>query len=207
MVLIVNEEKPHVVTFSENGKIIAEACNDAESFEPENVTQVLVGKVILPGFFSLKTAFNRYLSCDSVGNVFATREAIGPTENWKPVLGENGRIAFQNAFHSFLSVSPGSFTVRADADDIGPNELFTVKCQALERYQRKLAAQPKNVVVHQVSPKELEDEEFKKYHAYARKPATISSKDSRDLEEAMKEGRLRETLLDRRVKAKHDKFC
>lgn len=204
LVLIVNEENPHVLSFSENGKTTANPCDSPFSFEPGNVAEVLVGKTILPGIFSLKTAFSRYFSSDTVGSVFATREAIGPTETWTPVKGENGRIAFRNASHKYLSVDPTNFVVRADAEDIGPNELFTVKCQAAEHYKRLQAATPKSVPEQKVDPNKLEEEEFRKFHAYARDTSGLPSA---DLDHALQEGRLREALLDRRVKAKHDKFC
>lgn len=67
----------------------------------------------------------------------------------------------------------------------------------------RAAADPKTIDM-KVDPRALEMAELKKYHSYT---SGGIRKDDAALEAAQREGRLREELLERRIKSKHDKFC
>lgn len=103
--LLTNGSSPYVASFLEDGSIRFDESSSSNSFEPESVSQVLLGKPILPTIFALKTAFGKYLSSDHIGNVSANHSAIGPSENWTPLL-VDGMVAFRNFSHKYLSFDP-----------------------------------------------------------------------------------------------------
>ncbi len=184
-----------VLTVSEEGVIgICAIDEPLEKFEPEDVSQVIVGKFLLPGVFCLQTAYKKYLSTDEIGKVSAKKEAIGATEKWNPEYLGSGKVAFKSAFGCYLSFDG---QLRADSKEVGEQESFTLKCQAVERWLRLKEERAKKKL-RTDDVKDLELDELSKHHTFESK---------RELEEAQKEGRLREALLDQRIKKKHDKFC
>ena len=70
--------------------------------EPDDVRQVWVATRLAESTkISLKTPTGKFLSCDKVGILSATKEAIGPQEEWQPVHRDDG-WAFQNVYEKFL---------------------------------------------------------------------------------------------------------
>lgn len=188
------------ISIRENGQICASALEGLpEDFEPDDVSHVVVGKMLLPGIFCLQSAYMRYVSSDQIGHVTATREAIGPSERWTPMHLGAGRFSFKSVFDKFLSLHDRE-GLRADSGSIGDSEMFTVKCQAGEVWRRqrsKLSASNTRC-----SPVDLDLEATRKAHTFV--PGKSRSK---DIDEAITSGRVHEALLDRRVKEKHDKYC
>ena len=75
---------------------------DLSSAEPDDVRQVwIASRLAESNKISLKTATGKFLSCDKVGILSATKEAIGPQEEWQPIHREDG-WAFQNVHQKFL---------------------------------------------------------------------------------------------------------
>jgi protein FRG1 len=73
---------------------------------PDDVRQVWIAtRVVGSDKISLKTATGKLLSCDRVGLLSASKEAIGPQEEWEPVRRDDG-WALRNVFERFLSVPP-----------------------------------------------------------------------------------------------------
>lgn len=124
----------------------------------------------------------------------ALREAVGPTEKWTPELFKDspGQVAFKSSFGKYLTIIDGQ--LRADSDD---PSYFLVKCQALVKWERQRADKVKTLQ----SQEEIELEEIRNRQIFK------YGKSSAELKAAEKEGRLREALLDQRVKSKHDKYC
>ena len=122
------------------------------------------------------------------------REAVGLTERWTPELCKDspGQVAFKSSFGKYLTVIDGQ--LRADSDD--PIYLL-VKCQALVKWERQRTDKLKT----------LQNQEESELEEIRRRQIFKYGKSSADLEAAEKEGRLREALLDQRVKSKHDKYC
>lgn len=97
---------------------------------PVDVTQVLVGQVLVPGKVSLKTANRKYLSAHPSGKITATRDAVGPTEEWRPRKVEGG-FALKDVFDRCLSVDSQDRIVMSETcDEIGLKETFIIRCQA-----------------------------------------------------------------------------
>lgn len=188
----------HIVCVDEAGKPSLEKLEgDFEGFEPSQVPQVLVGRTLLPGVFCLKSAFSRYLSSDSLGKVSASKEAVGPSEKWSPQYLGEGLVAFKGPTGEYLASSE-TFGLRADSPSLGETEKFMVKCQAAERWNRQRLQR------QQADKAKPEDdlEDLRRQHMFVPGGHSRAA-----LEKARKEGNLGETLLDQRIKSKHDKFC
>lgn len=100
--------------------------------EPNDVSQVLVGQSLIPGQYTFKTAYGKYLTSDSLGKVLANRDAVGPSEEWIPIKTEAG-FALQNVHGKFLSVDRESGRVRADSESTGFAETFQIRCHASKK--------------------------------------------------------------------------
>jgi protein FRG1 len=101
-------ETPMAIACDPLGKVYASPVvvkpenGDPEKLEPDDVRQVWIAtRLAQSEKISLKTATGKFLSCDKVGILSASREAIGPQEEWRPVRREDG-WTFQNVFDKFL---------------------------------------------------------------------------------------------------------
>jgi len=75
---------------------------DVGNAEPDDVRQVWIAtRLAESSKISLKTPTGRFLTCDKVGILSATKEAIGAEEEWQPIHREDG-WAFQNVYEKFL---------------------------------------------------------------------------------------------------------
>ena len=96
---------------------------------------------IQPNVVVFKSAYGKYLTADKFGLVSATAEAIGPQQEWTPILRDEG-LALQSKYEKFLKFEDDRNTVRADSESAGFCEIYSVRCQAARRAeQRKKAVQ------------------------------------------------------------------
>ncbi|CAG8510051.1 5021_t:CDS:2 [Acaulospora colombiana] len=158
--------------------------------EPEEVSSVFVGAKIVGSEtrISLKTFSGKYLASDKFGIITADREAIGPQEEWTPVIRNDG-IALQNAYEKFLSadeIADGGFSLRADAETVGFCETWIVKCQA--RFRKKAKSDKKETK----RIDELEIEQIKKYQTWGGGRIKTTKEDVSELKKAKKEGKMAE---------------
>jgi protein FRG1 len=81
---------------------------DLGNAEPDDVRQVWIAtRLVDSAKISLKTPTGKFLSCDKVGILSASKEAIGPQEEWQPVQQDDG-WAFQNVHEKFMCAFPFS---------------------------------------------------------------------------------------------------
>ena len=193
----------------ENGQIkIDDFEGEGIPEEPASTANVLVGQSLIPGIISFKSAYGKYLTTDSLGQVFCNKEAVSPLAEWTLILKPDG-TALQSVNQKFLSFDPISGKIRCDSETIGFNETFIVKCQAARRKDRliqKFKSEKLSNSKFVTSERELakmEENEAKKMQSYGYKSVSKGV----DLKRAAEEGSLRETLLERRIKSKHDPFC
>ena len=99
---------PVAVASDSLGKVYASVLKlpdedgDLEKAEPDDVRQVWIAtRLTGSSKICLKTATGKFLSCDKVGILSASKEAISPQEEWLPVHRNDG-WAFQNVFEKFL---------------------------------------------------------------------------------------------------------
>ena len=195
----------------ENGNLTLESC---EEDEPKSTANVLVGQNLIPQVFSFKSAFGKYLTTDSLGQVACNKEAVSPLAEWTLIIKPEG-VSLEGVNQKFLSFDPKTGRLRCDSDTIGFNETFIVKCQADRKKLRlieKFQAEKRSSSKSSTSQQELsllEETEAKKMQSFglSRNKATSNNPASSDLKRAAEEGNLRETLLERRIKSKHDPFC
>jgi protein FRG1 len=180
--------------------------------EPTAVQQVWVCARVYgstTGKFTLRSHTGKYLSCSKTGELSATRDAIGPEEEFVPVRSELGgpRWAWQTCRDKFIGVDEkaggggaGGVVVRGDRDDVGFRETWTVRLQKRNKVRVKAGGgvEEKGRTKDRVSRKELED-----MAGFA-----LDDDQVKLLRKARKEGGFHEALLDLKVKhGKHDKFA
>ncbi|KAI9204456.1 FRG1-like family-domain-containing protein [Polychytrium aggregatum] len=175
-----------------------------QELEPADVAQVQVA-VKLPNSdrYSIKSAFEKYLTVDKFGVVTFGSSAVGPTEEWEVIVKDDG-VAFKSRFDRYLTLDQETLALRADSESLGFRETFQVRGQA--QYRRQHRKKRKSDAV--VDVEHLERDHLKKYQSWGGgRVAAGSSGSSSELKHAQKAGNLNEALLDRRVKIKSDKFC
>ncbi|CAB4435420.1 hypothetical protein RhiirA5_358234 [Rhizophagus irregularis] len=175
------------------------------TIEPEDIASVFIGSRIVGSTdrISIKTFDEKYLASDKFGVITAEREAIGPQEEWTPIIKSDG-IALQSIYEKYLSVdeiADGGYNLRADVETVGFCETWKIKCQA--RLRKKVKSTKK-----ETKPiSEYEIEQIKKYQTWGGGRVKTSKEEISELKKAKKEGNFAEALLDRREKVKADRYC
>ena len=98
----------HNASGAVSASVIKSVGQDAamDSAEPDDVPQVWIAtRLAQSNKISLKTPHNKFLSCDKVGLLSASKEAIGAQEEWRPIQTSNG-WALQNVYDKFLYPHP-----------------------------------------------------------------------------------------------------
>ncbi|KAM0251832.1 hypothetical protein ACHAP5_001495 [Fusarium lateritium] len=171
--------------------------------EPHDVRQVwIANRVSGTESFRFKGHHGRYLSCDKIGMLSATSEAVSPLESFNviPTADTPGTFQLQTLRDTFLTIkAPGKSTsktsdVRGDADTISFDTTFRIRMQA--RFKPKLRASKEERALAKISRRELEE-------AAGRR---LDEDEVRKLKRARREGDYHERLLELKVKSKHDKF-
>lgn len=155
---------------------------------------------------ALLTRRDRYLSCDKIGMLSATSEAVSPLESFNviPTADTPGTFQLQTLRDTLLTIKPSTKAsksgkapaaeVRGDADVISFNTTFRIRMQA--RFKPKLRASKEEKALAKISRRELEE-------AAGRR---LDEDEVRKLKRARREGDYHERLLELKVKSKHDKF-
>jgi protein FRG1 len=99
-----------------------------------------------------------------------------------------------------------SIPARKDSTEIGPNETFTLHCQA---ENKSTFIKPKD---REREAGQVEFDHLKMFHSiqassFGERDLERTKEDVKRLKKAKEEGNLNEMLLDRRAKSKSDKFC
>lgn len=180
------------------------------SLEPNDVQHVWVTtRVAGSDTINLRTPNGKFLSSDKHGLVSADREARGPQEEWTPLILEDGMVALQNMYGTYLGldeVAGGTLSLRADAESPGFQEKWWVKVQFGHKKKAGEEERKRKEVTEGMS-KIDEASTNRIYQAWGAGRSVVSSEDTKVLKKAKKEGRLAEAMLDRRAKLKSDRFC
>ncbi|ATY61397.1 FRG1-like family protein [Cordyceps militaris CM01] len=172
--------------------------------EPHDVRQVWVANRIAgTEHFRFKGHHGRYLACDRIGLLSAHSEAVSPLETFALVATADtpGTFQVQTLRDTLLCVTSttgaASATrdeVRGDADTISFATTLRIRMQA--RFKPRIKASKEEKALAKISRRELEE-------AVGRR---LDDDEVRKLKRARREGDYHETLLDVKVKSKHDKF-
>ncbi|EPQ58346.1 hypothetical protein GLOTRDRAFT_72685 [Gloeophyllum trabeum ATCC 11539] len=179
---------------------------------PTEVSQVwVITRVAGASTINLRTGVGegKFLSCDKHGIVSADREARGPQEEWTPVILPDGMVAFQNIYEKYLGVDEaagGVLQLRGDSEEVGFAERFWVKIQS--HYKKEATEEEKKKKAGLIEEPSADEANVNRmYQAWGAGRSVVSKEDKKEIKRAKKEGRLAETMLDRRAKLKSDRFC
>ncbi|KAL1843503.1 hypothetical protein VTJ49DRAFT_1374 [Mycothermus thermophilus] len=180
--------------------------------EPHDVRQVWVAnRIVGTEHFRFKGHHGKYLSCDKIGILSATSEAVSALESFTllPTPDTPGTFQLQTLRDTFISVrdaKPSTSNnkppeIRGDETSITFHTTLRVRMQARFKPRRKDGGGSgggtagREEKTH-ISRRELEE-------AAGRK---LNDDEVRMLRRARREGNYREALLDIKVKSKHDKW-
>ena len=145
-----------------------------------------------------KIDVSSYLSCDKIGLLSATREAISPEESFLCISSPDtpGTFSVQTVREKFLALVADSKVseIRGDAESVSFNTTLRIRMQA--RFKPRLKANKESKTREKVSRKELEEVVGRK----------LEEDEVRRLKKARVQGDYHEAILDVRVKGKHDKY-
>lgn len=195
---------PTSIACDTNGKVFTSELEnivegDLATAEPHDVRQVwIASKVAGSDGVGFKGHHGCYLSCDQFGVLSATHEAISPEESFLciPSPETPGTFSVQTVREKFISIVAESKVteIRGDAESISFNTTLRIRMQA--RFKPRLKANKELKIREKISRKELEE-------AVGRK---LDDSEVRRLKKARVQGDYHETILDVRVKGKHDKY-
>ncbi|MCJ1394174.1 hypothetical protein MMC18_007052 [Xylographa bjoerkii] len=195
---------PSCIACDVNGKVFTSAIEnivegDLATAEPHDVRQVWVANSVAgTEYVSFKGHHGRYLGCDKFGVLSATREAISAEESLLCIASTDTSGAFnvQSQRDKFFTVGRDNKTpeVRGDAEVISFSTTLRIRMQA--RYKPRLKANKESKAREKISRKELED-------VIGRR---LEDDEVKRLKKARRDGDYHETILDLRVRGKHDKY-
>lgn len=209
VMIVLPTEKPSALACDANGKVFSREVENIVdgnpmSAEPHEVSQVWVAnRVSGTEMFRFKGHHGRYLSCDKIGLLSATSEAVSPLECFNVIatLDTPGTFQLQTQWDTFLTVAESpraaggvAVEIRGDADATSFSTTVRIRMQA--RFKPRLKASKEEKALAKISRKELEQ-------AVGRR---LDEEEVRMLKRARREGDYHERLLDVKVKSKHDKF-
>ncbi|KAK6338793.1 hypothetical protein TWF696_009603 [Orbilia brochopaga] len=203
---------PTCLACDANGKVFASVLRDVDgedlaTAEPHDVRQVWTPTRIPSSTkFAFKGHHGRYLACDKIGLLSATRDAMGPEEEFIPVKTETGwglqdcRERFLRAEEKSVGASSNKagavgavVEIRGDAESIGFGETWVIRGQ--RRFKTKVRKE--GAKEERISRRELEKLAGQQ----------LDDDQVRILKKARREGALQSALLDIRQKKKRDKFA
>lgn len=168
---------------------------DAEEFAPWVATQVFVSTLNGRCVF-LKNAYDRYLTSDKFGVVSCDAEACGPYCEWQ-VDQTNAGFVFKGEY-GYLTIENDG-TIRADADEAGANQSFSIKVQRKAQQEAKKQTKLLGAIA--------QAEKLRKVYSFGGRLEKFLEHDLDGLDHATKEGTLNQELLNRRSKMKADRYC
>lgn len=214
--------RPTCIACDANGKVFTSELEnifegDLATAEPHDVRQVWVAsRVAGTNEISFKGHHGRYvnacvllilwieadissyLSCDKIGLLSATREAISPEESFLCIPSPNtpGTFSVQNVREKFLTIVAESKVpeIRGDAESISFNTTLRIRMQA--RFKPRLKAKKESKTREKITRNELEEVVGRR----------LEEDEVRRLKKARVQGDYHEAILDVRVKGKHDKY-
>ena len=221
VIFVLPSATPTCIACDANGKVFASEIEnivegDPASAEPHDVRQVWIASRVAGadeisfkghhGWYGIRSFnctrtladFLSYLSCDKIGVLSASREAISPEESFLciPSPETPGTFSIQTVREKFLTLKDEDKMreIRGDSESISFTTTFRIRMQT--RFKPRLRANKESKSREKISRKELEE-------AVGRR---LEDDEVRRLKKARVQGDYHEAILDVRVKGKHDKY-
>jgi protein FRG1 len=209
IMFVLPSEPPSALACDANGKVFALPIENIvdgnpSTAEPHDVRQVWVAnRIVGTEHFRFKGHHGKYLSCDKIGVLTATSDAISPLETWNLIATADtpGTFQVQTLRDTFVTIRASRSSkasalpeVRGDETEITFNTTLRVRMQA--RFKPRIKASKEEKAKEKISRRELEE-------AAGRR---LTEEEVKILKKARREGDYHEKLLDLKVKSKHDKF-
>ncbi|CAI4228835.1 unnamed protein product [Auanema sp. JU1783] len=156
---------------------------------------------------SLKTGYGKYVGVNATGELVATAEAIGTKERFIPIF-QDGKSAIQAVFNPlFLSMDTDQeghvFVCSKQAKE---SEMVTIRTNCV-----RTGPQDFTPAEDKKGAKECETAYIKMYqHSKVDlkgRCVSVNLNNKRGVKRAQEDGNLHDYLLERRVKAKSDRYC
>ncbi|QIW97002.1 hypothetical protein AMS68_002520 [Peltaster fructicola] len=204
--LVLSSEPVSALACDQLGKVFVSKVENMveglpESAEPHDVRQVFIATRVTGSEqeFSFKGHQGRYLGCDIKGTLSATREAISPEETFvcTAVEGLPGQFDLHTKRATYVTVDSDKTPPEARGDADMANETTHIRVRMQARFKPRLKTEKAEKVRAKISRKELEDEVGRR----------LDDDEVKILKRARREGNYHETMLDVKVKGKHDKFA
>lgn len=164
--------------------------------------EILTAIIVSETRIALKSGYGKYLGVDKDGTIVGRSDAIGPLEQFEPVFQDN-KLAILASTGCFISIRDEDDSLVAKNRTAGPNELVKIRLNAVENMEEeidKLDEKKGNI-------KDIEKNYVKMFQKFQDKKMRMIEGKQSQLKKAQKEGKLHESLLDRRSKTKADRYC
>lgn len=175
--------------------------------DPPDQEEVLTAIKISDTKIALKSGYNKYLSIDSNDRVVGRSDAIGTRELFEPVF-QDSKIAITGSNGCFLSADDEKDGMIVCKSRVASDLNFVKIRSSIDPEKLRRDEEEKKVPTEEKgSLNDCEVNYVKKYQSFQDRKIKVSVEDKNSLKKAKTDGKLHETLLDRRSKMKSDKFC
>ena len=113
-------------------------------------------------------------------------------------------MAIQAANGCFLSIDEEDDTLVAVRKKVGPSEICVIRSNA---YRGEVISKNAPIEEKVEDIEQIEENYVRKFQKFQDKKLRICTESKKELKKAKEEGKLHESLLDRRSKMKADRYC
>eukprot|EP00088_Acartia_fossae_P024766 TRINITY_DN25658_c0_g1_i1.p1 TRINITY_DN25658_c0_g1~~TRINITY_DN25658_c0_g1_i1.p1 ORF type:complete len:270 (-),score=41.10 TRINITY_DN25658_c0_g1_i1:374-1183(-) len=183
----------------DNGKFVLGAPHgQGEGPDPE---EMLMAMKSGDSKISLKSGYDKYLSVDKGARLVGISDAVGNNEMFEPVF-QDGKMALLGPNGRFMTANDEDFIV-FNKDRVSDTEIIKLRSNR-EREDMKKAEIPEEM---RGTLSQVETKFVKKFQKFQDHKLRINQSGVHELIDARRDGKLHETLLDRREKMKSDRMC
>eukprot|EP00049_Salpingoeca_infusionum_P027932 m.35082 g.35082 ORF g.35082 m.35082 type:complete len:302 (+) comp9846_c0_seq1:2441-3346(+) len=204
-VLIESDSGFYLTALDDGSLTVSESTKHSE--RPE-VQEIFTLVNVSESRVAIKTAFNRYVSISpETGELRALKEAIGAMELWHPMSQDDGKAGYvlRGANKNFLVATPGS-PVACTGHTMRDQGVSFTFFSCADRVKKP----KKGEMTYELQEGTLGETErsfARRFQSWQDGKLRLSASAQADLRQAKQDGKLHESLLDRRAKMKADRYC
>jgi protein FRG1 len=169
--------------------------------EPPSPEEIFTAIRINEDKIAIKSGYGKYWKVDKDGEVVGRSDAVGAPEQWEPIF-EEGKMALLGSNGCFMLARKEDDCIVATSKKAGPENYIKLRCQEqLDKDKDDTPSEEKGNL------KDIEVNYIKKFQKFQDKKMRINQDSLDKVLKAKEEGKLHESLLDRRAKMKADRYC